>query len=115
MGKIVFARRAWGCFVIFPSLLPRLRCDAPTTSLGVGVGWVGGGVRGTGCPVTRAPGKAPDSASTTSDLWPKVLSQVDRYEPELQTVARKLFWRGRFSGIDIEVLIGGGWTPPRWA
>jgi hypothetical protein len=44
-----------------------------------------------------------------------VLSQVDRYEPEIQTVARKLFWRGRFSGIDIEVLIGGGWTPPRWA
>src|SRR6516225_2285824 len=100
-------------FFLHPS--SGLRCDAPTTSLGVGVGWVGGGVRGTGCPVTRAPGKAPDSASTTSDLWPKVLSQVDRYEPEIQTVARKLFWRGRFSGIDIEVLIGGGWTPPRWA
>jgi len=43
------------------------------------------------------------------------LSQVDRYEPEIQTVARELFWRGRLSGIDIEVLISGGWTPPRWA
>ena len=49
------------------------------------------------------------------DLWPKALSQVDRYEPEIRTVARELFWRGRLSGIDIEVLIGGGWTPPRWA
>ena len=42
------------------------------------------------------------------DLWPKALSLVDRYEPEIQTVARELFWRGRLSGIDIEGLIGGG-------
>jgi hypothetical protein len=31
------------------------------------------------------------------DLWPKALSLVDRYEPEIQTVARDLFWRGRLS------------------
>jgi hypothetical protein len=37
------------------------------------------------------------------------------YGPEIQTVARELFWRGRLSGIDIGVLIGGGWTPPRSA
>src|SRR6516165_15820 len=35
------------------------------------------------------------------DLWPKALSLVDRYEPEIQTVARELFWRGRLSGIEI--------------
>ena len=34
---------------------------------------------------------------------------------EIWTVARELFWRGRLNDIDIEVLIGGGWTPPRWA
>ena len=49
------------------------------------------------------------------DLWPKALSLVDRYGPEIQAVARELFWRGRLSGIEIDVLIGGGWTPPCWA
>jgi hypothetical protein len=43
------------------------------------------------------------------------LSQIDCYEPEIQIVARELFWRGRLSSIDIEMLIGGGWTPPCWA
>jgi len=36
------------------------------------------------------------------DLWPKALSLVDRYEPEIQAVARDLLWRGRLSGIEIE-------------
>ena len=49
------------------------------------------------------------------DLWPKALSLVDRHGPEIQAVARELLWRGRLSGIEIEVLIGGGWTAPGWA
>ena len=55
------------------------------------------------------------TGSRLNDLWPKALSLVDRHGPEIQAVARELFWRGRLSGIEIEVLIGGGWTPPRWA
>jgi hypothetical protein len=47
-------------------------------------------------------------------VWPKTLSLVRHYEPEIEIVADALFWRGRLSGLDIDRLVCGGWESPRW-
>jgi hypothetical protein len=48
------------------------------------------------------------------DVWPKTLSLVRHYEPEIGIIADELLRRGRLSGLDIDRLVCGGWEAPRW-